>query len=507
MEKMTRDRLIIAKAKERCRQWMPYLRRLFLPMRCIAKDNIPTAAVDKYCRMYYNPGFVSKLTVPQMAYVILHEVLHVVLSHHKRTARMAPNADKQTLFLANIAQDLCIQQALQSDVGCHEPEDIVRIDQWTHIDGIEPGMTSEQYFYALREWYENREDGEPTEGEDESPSEDSEEGLGSPQDSESDGDSENDSDGDEDSDGDGESSADDGDEESDEDGSDGGQSSEDDDSDSDAESEATGSGQGESDSQSEVDTSGMPAMGDICNPAHAGSNSDGEEKPWEDPPTLADVANQERALREVEKDIDECQSLGAGGGGIRQSLKARLHPLPDPFDELRTAVGRTLVAAAGDPRKTYRKYPRRTLPGDGRLMGTEHIQPEAVILLDTSGSMESSAIKDRALTIVAKGISRLQNPRIVCCDGVVQSENRVANMSRFTWDGGGGTDMTAGLLYVQEKYNPDAIVIITDGITHWPTEKLRAKVICALCCGAWAERVPKWLKTVHLYREQHKYAL
>jgi hypothetical protein len=50
-------------------------------------------------------------------------------------------------------------------------------------------------------------------------------------------------------------------------------------------------------------------------------------------------------------------------------------------------------------------------------------------------------------------------------------------------------------------------VIITDGITNWPSQPTRAKVVCALCSPRWAERIPKWIKVVHLYREGNKYVL
>ena len=80
-------------------------------------------------------------------------------------------------------------------------------------------------------------------------------------------------------------------------------------------------------------------------------------------------------------------------------------------------------------------------------------------------------------------------------------------MQHFVWSGGGGTHMDKGLIEVDKKYRPDTIVIITDGITNWPSQPTRAKVVCALCSPRWAERIPKWIKVVHLYREGNKYVL
>jgi len=213
-------------------------------------------------------------------------------------------------------------------------------------------------------------------------------------------------------------------------------------------------------------------------------------------------------LREAEKALEDMDPhVGSGAGQIRQALKARLHPMPDPFDQLKQAVARTISSPVGTPELTYRKWPRRSLPGKARLRGVERLMPEATILLDTSGSMLSDNVQQKALAIVAKGINRLQNPRIVCCDGAIQSARRVANMNNFQWDGGGGTDMAAGLIYVDKTYQPDSIVIITDGFTDWPKNKLNAKVIVALCREEWANHVPKWMTTVHLYRKGQPYVL
>lgn len=540
-------RIRIAKAKELCRQWMPYLNSVYGPMRCIPSTRCPTAGVDKHGRMYYNPEFINKHSVEVVAYIILHETLHLVLSHHERTRRMIPELTQQRAFLANVAQDLCIQQTLAKEVAQFEPDGIVRIDEWKHIPGIIPNKTSEQYYEALLKWQQEREQeksknppGDTGECSDEDDSDADDSDI--PDSSHRDGSDEDDEDGE---DGDSDSGEDDGGDEGGEDGegdvSDSGQGDQDADSgdgsseDSDAESDVGSGSDGESESdgdsesgdgtdgtsdaedQSEggggagehaIDSDGMPELGDICNPSQAGSNSDGVEKEWEEEPTLADIANSEQRLREVEQALAELDPVkGSGAGNIRQALKARLHPLPDPFDQLRQAVARSIASPVGVPELTYRKYPRRTLPGEARLHGVERFQPEATILLDTSGSMDDCNVKQRALAIIAKGISRLQNPRIVCCDGAIQSARRVANMSRFQWDGGGGTDMAQGLIYCDKTYKPDAIVIITDGITDWPIKPLRARVIVALCRPEWANRIPKWMKVVHLYRTGEPYVL
>lgn len=502
-------RLKIAKAKKKAGEWMPFLQSFFQPMRCSPSKSVPTAAVDQYGRMYYNVEFVNQLSVEVMAYVILHECLHCVLSHCKRTRRMEPDLTQFKAYLANVAQDLCIQQALAKEIGSHEPAGIIRLPAWTHIPGITAGRTSEQYYEALLKWTkekdEEREKGRtPEDDEDEESDDDGDEGGDTTDDAE-DGDLEQDG----------------GEGQSDEDGNDpqsgGGGESE---GNEEGEQSGSGSGAGQSEGDEESDGPGnsgpgpipddyqFPKSGDVLDPAEAGSNSDGVEKEWEEDPTVADIANVEHKLREVEEALDElAPHKGSGAGQIRQALKARLRPLPDPFDQLKHVVSKAISAPQGSPQLTYKKWPRRSLPGNARLRGVERLQPEATILLDTSGSMDDCKVKQKALAIIAKGVSRLQNPRVVCCDGAVQSAKRVANMSRFSWDGGGGTDMAEGLIYTDQKFKPDTIVIITDGITDWPKTPTKAKVVCALCRPEWASRVPKWITTVHLYRQGEPYVL
>jgi predicted metal-dependent peptidase len=510
-------KLKIVKAKQKAAEWMPYLQSVFGPMRCIATAKCPRAAVDKYGKMYYNPEFVMGLSIETLAYIVLHETLHLVLSHHKRTEKMIPEGEmtSQKAYVSNVAQDLSIYQILAEEIDkCYEPQNIVTLPALSHIPGIVRNRTSENYYEVLLKYYEDQKDKSPTppppptdpedgdEDEDESLVED-----------ESYGEDTDDSDF-----GDGDESET---EDDDTPGSYGGspQDEEDDEDGGDSQPE-TGSGDVEpqsKDRQPKEDGKGdgsqsdpsdyFPDFGDVCNPGDAGSNSDGIEKEWEEEPTLADLATAEKRLREAEEALEELDPcVGSGAGNIRQSLKARLHPFPDPFDQLKTVVARTVASPVGSPELTYRKWPRRQLPGKCRLRGTEKYTPEATILLDTSGSMLSSDVQQKALAIVAKGISRLQNPRIVCCDGAIQSAKRVCNMNQFQWDGGGGTDMAAGLIYVDKTYKPDSIVIITDGFTAWPSVPLRAKVVCALCRPEWANKVPKWITTVHLYRKGEGYA-
>ena len=66
--------------------------------------------------------------------------------------------------------------------------------------------------------------------------------------------------------------------------------------------------------------------------------------------------------------------------------------------------------------------------------------------------------------------------------------------------GRGGTDMVEGIRVALElRPKPTAIVVVTDGGTPWPLERLSTPVVACLV-GSYAERsadmVPDWITTI-----------
>ena len=142
---------LIFKAKDMCRKHFAYMSGLVYGMPCRPKADCETLAVDAYGRMVYSPEFVQSLTVHQLAYGILHECLHLALSHHKRFKAWRPNATERERKVWNIAADFCIQTILSKDAGTWEIKGIMRWHDYRHIPGIRGGMTTEQYADILLE--------------------------------------------------------------------------------------------------------------------------------------------------------------------------------------------------------------------------------------------------------------------------------------------------------------------------------------------------------------------
>ena len=87
------------------------------------------------------------------------------------------------------------------------------------------------------------------------------------------------------------------------------------------------------------------------------------------------------------------------------------------------------------------------------------------------------------------------------CDAVVHlSRGYKGKATLADVAGRGGTDMVEGIRVALElRPKPTAIVVVTDGGTPWPLERLSTPVVACLV-GSYAERsadmVPDWITTI-----------
>lgn len=411
----------LTKAKIKARGWMPYLSHVLAVMRTHVTEDVPSMAVDESARLYINEAWVATLTSAEVAYCLLHEVLHIVLSHGKRFRTMVPDAGERERFCWNVSADLCIQQMLAKQLGGLEPKDIVRIDgtlpevpgniKFLDIPGLTRGMSTEQYYGLLLPFMPE--------------------------------------------------------------------------------------GSGESDEGGNAPGSSKP-----LDPRHAGGNSHGGKSAGQRPPTVIEEAMLHNALEQAERDM-ESAAPGSVPGGLRKSLSLRLRPQPDPFEELKRVVSRSIASPVGTDEYTYRRLSRRQLPDAARKRGVVRYAPECSIIVDTSGSM--SGYEEKALIAVSQGLQKVQQPRVVLYDHAVQDERRMSRLADFQWKGYGGTDMTAAIEMVDAKHRPDAIVCITDGETRWPATPTRARLIIALVRPSNFGTPPSWAKVVACYSEAARF--
>lgn len=415
MKTLTTVQRLLTKAKLRMRSWVPYLTHIFSMMRTIETDTVETMAVDASNRLYCNPQFMERLLPMEVAYCLMHEVMHIVLSHCKRFVRAFPQWGERERYAWNLGGDLVIQQMLARHFQIHEPKGIIRLDgkipntdvRFLDIPGLTAGMTNEQYASLLLPYLP------------EQPQEDS---------------------------------------------------------------------------------------GNPLDPAKAGSNSDGVAKDYEQPSSAIEQAMVEHCLKEAEDKIERIESSTPGTvpGQLRKSLKVRLHPQPDPFDELRSVVSRSVASPLGVEEYTYRRLNRRQQEDQPRRRGYVRLAPECSIIIDTSGSMQGC--ESKALTTIAQGIKRVQRPRVVAFDTMCQSAQRISSLSQWEFKGYGGTDMTKAIEDEDTQQRPDCIVLVTDGETNWPAKPTRARLVVALVKRSTYSTPPSWAKVIDLTKEAPTYA-
>lgn len=138
-----RSSLRLMAGRVRAAELMPYFTTALFAMIPVRSEDVPTAATDTRWRLYWNPRFIERLSINEVAAVWLHEVQHVVLDHAGRFAALLEPQHRQPLF--NCAADAAINAALrQSRITmpgkAWYPE---------HIPGAEDGMSTEQMYRLL----------------------------------------------------------------------------------------------------------------------------------------------------------------------------------------------------------------------------------------------------------------------------------------------------------------------------------------------------------------------
>lgn len=240
-----------------------------------------------------------------------------------------------------------------------------------------------------------------------------------------------------------------------------------------------------------------------------GSCADGQPREWECPPpencdTLGlDEYNQKMIERHVAQEIEQREKdKGDVPGYLTRFAQQKLRPKVDPFKALHAAVKYAVTTTSGRGDYTWRKLPRRSPPGGLRLPSPIKPVPRATVIVDTSGSMGQKDLA-KALGVVEQGLRSVPagGIRVLAGDTCVQSAQKVFRAEQVELAGGGGTDM--GKLIVQaaeERPAPDAIVVVTDGWTPWPKQKVKPHVVACLtedgapqCC-----KVPDWIVKVVL---------
>jgi predicted metal-dependent peptidase len=529
----------MAAARARASELMPYLSTALFAVTPIQSDLVPTLAVDRRWRLYWNPAWCHRQQVEELAGGWLHEVAHVLRQHADRFEALLEPSSQAMVF--NIASDAAINQDLRAG-SVSLPAGAIEL---ADVPGGQAGMTAEQFYWLLAKGSEpSPAENSSTEGdlEDEDGSKDEDEPgrdlLGRNEDKSGSGGNDRDENGDENaddgdeggSDGRGGDEGKDGDEAGD-DGDDGdGNDGAGDDGAGDDGDGGIGRGEGEGDGNGLGGDAGTGGQGGPASD-HAQGSGEGTatharltsdcgsgvtpgQRPWElpdeDENNGIDADRGAMIRRQVAEEIREFErDLGRGllPAGMLRWANEILHPRVDWRAELKTLLRREIAAVAGRRDYTYSRPARRSSTSpDVVLPAMRQPRPPLVsVLIDTSASMSVAMLEqclgeiDEIIVRVGSGGGR-PTVTVVACDaeaGVLQSVRAAREISLV---GGGGTDLAPGIEdLAAQRPRPDLIVVLTDGDTPWaegpPAGNTFSRYIAVLVDGP-RLALPSWLKPV-----------
>ena len=149
---MASNHIDIADVLIMARQKRPYYARALSALQPVATDKIPTMAVDRWWRLYYNQAWLDKIGAEMSgAAVGCHEVEHLLRRHAAR--RSSSNADP-TIF--NIAGDLEINDDWEKETRLH---DCLLPAQFKMPDGL----IAEEYYHELEKQNADKKQGQKPE--------------------------------------------------------------------------------------------------------------------------------------------------------------------------------------------------------------------------------------------------------------------------------------------------------------------------------------------------------
>lgn len=190
---------------------------------------------------------------------------------------------------------------------------------------------------------------------------------------------------------------------------------------------------------------------------------------------------------------------GSVPGGLLRWAETYGESPPVDWRTLAQARIRYATEARRGPSPTYARPSRRTA---GVFVLPVYRQPQAriTIVIDTSGSMGQVDL-GIALATVVDACLALGTATCVACDAVAGDATTIRHVDdlRDYLRGGGGTDMLVGIERAAES-RPDAIVVVTDGETPWPSAAPDVPIIVVLTrnpshCAA----PPAWAEVVQAY--------
>ncbi|OSC64500.1 VWA-like domain-containing protein [Streptomyces sp. WA6-1-16] len=248
-----------------------------------------------------------------------------------------------------------------------------------------------------------------------------------------------------------------------------------------------------------------------------GSGADGLEREWDLGPDGAHglSAHEQDAVRfRVAQGITG--RPGNASKGWKRWAEEAFHP-PQPWRELLGAAVRSAASGPGAGEDySYGRPARRSTGLPGVVLPSLRRRPPRVsVVIDTSGSVSDAELGSALLEVAA--ISRAVGGRrdlvtVLACDAATRVVHPLCQAEGIPLVGGGGTDLRTGFAKALRSHpRPDAIVVLTDGQTPWPSAQPACRTVIGLFPrdhrrGSWNEdnpdyvppRPPAWARVVEI---------
>lgn len=206
-----------------------------------------------------------------------------------------------------------------------------------------------------------------------------------------------------------------------------------------------------------------------------------------------------RQVAEAVRDQASGEGRGSVPGGWQRWATAQLAPPTVAWQaKLRAAVRRAVAWRAGNGEWSYRRPSRRRVPG---ILTPGRRRPviTVAVVLDTSASMGETRL--HAALSEVQGVIRASGAtvKVISCDAAVAATTSTRAASQVSLAGGGGTDLRVGIQSAMAATpRPDVLIVLTDGGTPWPKERIGARLVIGLIGEAWTEGIPEWAEVVRI---------
>ena len=225
------------------------------------------------------------------------------------------------------------------------------------------------------------------------------------------------------------------------------------------------------------------------------AESDGSTEP-------AVSAAEAEMLRQATAEAILAEGVGTVAGGLERWARARMGQSQDWRSLLSSSLRTQIAQAAGLADYSYRRLSRRAgaVP-DVVLPAMVKSPVNVAIVVDTSGSVRLNELGDalrETRSITRQVTARGGSVQVLACDAVVTRASTSTDGS-MALTGGGGTDMAAGIeAALSETPRPQAVVVLTDGLTPWPDAEPSVPVIIGLLGNRKKATTPNWATTIEI---------